>query len=808
MTTLFRTLVLRPLARDPLRTLLTTIAVALGVAIVIGIELAGDAAAGSFESSLTTVLGRTDLEITANGGLDERVIGRLTGLAINARFAPVIETQVLISGSRVAATLYGVDLVELGDSIAVSNALARVLHVDKGSTLALDLPTGKQVFRVERLVDGKDSEFLVLDIATAQHALGRYGKLDRIEVFAAPQDEQAIQAVLPPGAIVNKPGARAEENQRMLHAFRWNLRVLSYISLVVGAFLIYNTISISVVRRRPEIGILRAIGASRGMVLGLFLLEAVMFGLVGAALGVVLGRAMAEGLVGLIASTVNALYVSSKPAPVALTAWGAGSALLVGLAVALLSAFAPAREAMRIAPTEAMARGSRETSFRRHNLRNFAIATLSAIGAYWAGLRDLGYLCCLLSVVSAAFLAPGLTVVVVAILRAPVRRIFGADGLLAARGLTASLGRTSVVVAALATATSVMVSVGIMVGSFRETVVVWLDAQLRADLYIHGPGPSSAGILPPMSPEAPAIVRRIPGVTESDVLTALEIRYEGQRAAFGGGEMEVFRRHCRLRFLEGDCNAILRTLPNADRAIVTQPFSNKHHLRAGDRITIALGSARPTFTIAGVYYDYSNERGWVMVDRSTLHKYLPDQPPTSMSVYVAPGRDATEVARAIKAATVRLGLDVAPNAALRRGAMQIFDRTFAVTWALEGVAIVVAMLGSANSLLALVLDRRREFGLLRYLGAAPEQIRRMVLVEAGLVGMLANLLGVALGFALSLALIFVINVQSFGWTIQFHPPVVMLAGALLLVWCVTIVSGIYPARVAVRVKAMDVVHEE
>jgi putative ABC transport system permease protein len=212
--------------------------------------------------------------------------------------------------------------------------------------------------------------------------------------------------------------------------------------------------------------------------------------------------------------------------------------------------------------------------------------------------------------------------------------------------------------------------------------------------------------------------------------------------------------------------------------------------------------------VAGIYYDYSSDRGFVLVDRSTLLKYLPNQPVTNIAVYVQSGTDATKVRRDLESRLADFPLMIAPNETLRRGAVEVFDRTFAVTYALEAVAIVVAMLGAANSLLALVLDRRREIGLIRYLGAATGQVHRMILMEAGLLGLLAGLLGLALGMALSLVLIYVVNKQSFGWTIQFHPPVLLLAGALLLVWAVTVLAGVYPARFAARLQPIEVVHEE
>jgi putative ABC transport system permease protein len=273
--------------------------------------------------------------------------------------------------------------------------------------------------------------------------------------------------------------------------------------------------------------------------------------------------------------------------------------------------------------------------------------------------------------------------------------------------------------------------------------------------------------------------------------------------------MDIVRRYGRLRFLPGeDRDAILRSLPHHDRAIASEPFANKFHLRAGDRVTVPLGERNVNLTIAGIYYEYSSSQGYLILDRGTLLQYLPGQPATNAAIYLAPGADRESVQHDVQQRTASYGVTVAPNQALRRAAIEIFDRTFAITWALEAVAIVVAMLGAANSLLALVLDRRRELGLLRYLGASAAQVRGMILAEAALLGLLALLLGLALGVALSLLLVFVVNKQSFGWTIQFHPPFTLLAVALLLVWCVTVLAGLYPARVAAHLNPIDVVHDE
>lgn len=823
---LFGELILRPLRRDLTRTILTLLSIALGVAVVIAIELAGDAASGSFESSLIALVGKVDYEITANGGVDERSIAKLASLPVNARFSPVIEQPVLIPGQG-STTLYGIDTIPLmtgsegegtfdpaalEDSAVVSGDLAARLHLKKGDKIL--------GFTIRSIAPDQNNEWIGIDIAAAQRLLNMYGKLDRIEVFLSPGEdgdsvERQIKAAIPPAWEVQTPGARSEENRRMLRAFRWNLRILSYISLLVGAFLIYNTIAVSVVRRRTEIGILRALGTSSRGVLLIFLGEATMLGILGSALGIALGRGLAAALVGMISDTVNALFTTSSPGAITLTPVSILAALFTGTAVAFASALIPAREAARVAPAEAMRRSVVEHETRLHIRRDLIVAGAAATIAIVlcqfgpiAGRPIWGYAATLFAVGATAMAAPAFVMGAIRALRGALKRWGGAPGLIAGRSLVASLARTSVIVTALATAISMMVAVGIMVGSFRETVQVWLESQLRADIYMRAQGPPAAGVFPPIAAPVEKIVEQTPGVAEVDVFHAFEFRYEGARATFGAGKMDIVRRRRSLRFLSGNANEILASLPGQDRAIVTEPFADKHHVRVGEVLQIPLGARTAALTVAGIYYDYSSDQGTVLVDRSTLLKFLPDQPFTNIAVYVKPGADARKVRRDLENRLRNFPLMIAPNEVLRRAAVEVFDRTFAVTYALEAVAIVVAMLGAANSLLALVLDRRREIGLIRYLGAATGQVRRMILMEAGLLGLLAGSLGLGLGMALSLVLIYVVNKQSFGWTIQFHPPALLLAGALLLVWAVTVLAGVYPARFAARLEPADVIHEE
>jgi len=310
-----------------------------------------------------------------------------------------------------------------------------------------------------------------------------------------------------------------------------------------------------------------------------------------------------------------------------------------------------------------------------------------------------------------------------------------------------------------------------MVGSFRQTVVSWMNNQLPADLYLRPAGEPAAGRHPTISVELVEKITRLPGVAAVDRLRAYEINYDGMPATLASVDLRVLRAYRKADFFSGrPKSVVLDQLRGKNNVIVSEPFTYKHKLKTGDTITLALGESRANFQIVDVYYDYASERGYILMDRDVLLKYLPDQTPTNLAVFVAADAQAAEVRKAIQEAAVGHRILIFSDRELRTEAVRIFDRTFAITYALEAVAVVVAVMGIAGALIALVIDRRRELGLLRFLGASSGQLRKMILVEAGLLGLLANLAGFVLGYFLSLLLVFVINKQSFGWTIRFHWP--------------------------------------
>jgi putative ABC transport system permease protein len=491
-------------------------------------------------------------------------------------------------------------------------------------------------------------------------------------------------------------------------------------------------------------------------------------------------------------------------------------ALLMGTSASVLAALSPALEAASVSPREAMARGQREYIARMHKGRDMLIAlglaaagTVCAVLPAIAGKPLFGYLSAILLVAASALAIPAIADGVLKFFAPTLQKLAGVEGLLAARGLSGSLRRTSVLVGALSTAIAMMTAVGVMVGSFRQTVATWMDSQLQADLYLRPAGSPASDQHPTIPNGLADQLAHLPGVAALDRYRGYEISYEGLPATLGAADFRAVQPFRKSAFLSGRAAGVVYSdLLGEDSVVISEPFANKHRLRRGDRITLPMGERRVQFRIVDVSFDYASEAGYVVMDRATLLQYLPDPDPSDLAIYIAPGANIETVRREVGKTIAGHDILIFSNRSLRTEAIRTFDRTFVITYALEAISVIVAVIGIAGALLALVVDRRREFGLLRFLGAATSQIRKLILVEAGLIGLLANLVGFSLGLALSFILIYVINKQSFGWTIQFHWPATVLVGSLVGVFLATILAGLYPAHIAVRLNPIEVVHEE
>jgi putative ABC transport system permease protein len=873
---LYRQFILRALNREKLRSAITVLGISLGVAVAIAIRLANTSALDSFRAATDAVAGETSIQITGTAGrFDEMLLADLGWLRKYGQASPVITGYAMIElGANTSGIsrdtrgpflqVLGVDVLRdrllrryrlvrvnengiepttrellmlLADpqSVVLTERFARRQNISIGNRIVLLIANSRREFVVRGLLldEGParalQGNFALMDIAAAQIAFNRIGLLDRFDLKLKPGldlnvAEAEIESSLPQGLRVTRPETGYGQIEKMIAAFQFNLSALGSIALLVGLFLIYNTVSISVITRREEIGALRAVGASRAMVLSLFLGEALLLTIIGTVIGLGLGMLMASAAVRITATTVETFYIAAAATEtVARQVLGVAEisiAFAVALPLALVAAALPAVEASGVRPIEAMRGAERLARAFKPSRRHLLISLLLFVLAYvftWfdpiAGLPLCGYAAAISLTFGGAFLVPNLLWLASGIGRrrfAPWFRATGIEARLAGSNLRAAIPRVSISVAALAVALAMMVAISIMIGSFRETVSYWVAETMVADIYAGPVSRNGATGEGEISDESISVSRADPQVAAVYPFTTQQLNYQGEAITVGAGDFETFLKHGRLLFKSpADARDRIREAIGRDLVTVNESFSLRFKKRVGDFVELPTASGTHGFTIAAIYYDYSSSRGWVVMDQSTYVRHFPYSRPTSMSLYLKPGADATEVSdRLSRAISGSSQVVFATSGALRQEVMRIFDSTFAITYALEVIAIAIAALGVISTLITLILERRGEIALLCFLGATRHQIRRMIVFEALLIGGVSQIIGVAIGLLLSLVLIYVINVQSFGWTIQFHFPLWFLIQSTLLTLAVTSVAALYPAARAARVEAHRFAREE
>ncbi len=846
--TLFRSLVLGYLWMNRLRSLVTLLAIGLGVALFVAIDLANATAIASFNSNVNIVTSKVNLQVLGEGqSFDERTLLKVMRVPNVVQAAPVIEDSIVVGvrhndpNSGEILRVLGIDLLQPlpdgidvgtksdpygvleGQGAIVSQRVVDRLHAHIGSRFEA-LANGKPIALtvaaiVPRAVSAADSSVVFVDIVTAQELFGKVGTIDRIDAIVLPGKleaaKAALQKVLPPGTRAVEPSTRTDEVRRLLRSFQVNLAAISLITLLVGAFMIYNTVAISVVQRRAEIGTLRAVGAARAQIFAVFLAEGALFGVFGSFIGLVFGYFLAQITVGAVAHTVDSLYVGTHVDRVIYDPLLMLEGLLFGVAVAVISAIAPAVEAASTQPARVI--GSRGFEARMGKLAFLlSLGGLLLLGlAYVAaqappidGLPLFGYASALFIILGASLLVP-LGVIATAHVLQRLAYRFSPAAQLGAANFGGTPRRNSLAVAALAIAVAMIVSVAISVYSLRATVAAWLDQTLIADLFVRPLGVAGDTYDARLPANLPQRVRALPGVAAVDTFRGVEIPFRGSLITLARTDFRTIAQRDWLHVSGGaDAATLARTLPGTTGVIVSAPFAERANLHPGDAIALDTPAGHTSFRIAAIYDDYANDAGTVMLDERTFNRLYHDDSASMFSIYAKPGTDLNALRTRVFRAALPVRLDIASNRDLRAVIFAIFDRTFLITHALNIISITIAVMGVVSTLFALVLERRREIGVLRYLGLTIRSVRQMVLYEAALIGVLGGLFGIGAGMLLGLLLIYVIDRQAFGWPMHLHVPYWSLAESLALVLVAAVLAGIYPAQVAARIATADAVRAE
>ena len=851
---------LRYLLRRPLQSILCILGVALGVAMVIAIDLANGSAARAFELSTETVAGRATHQIVGSGaGLDEAVYRRLKVELGVREAAPVVESYAIaVELDQQPLRVLGVDAFAeapfrsyLGqgnaplrqndltdffvrpDALLIGQETAARYGLRLGDALTLRAGDARRTMRIAGILNPADERsrraldgLAIVDISTAQELFNMAGRLSHIDLIADERTEAGralldrIRAILPPGAAIVKPSARSQSVESLTDAFRLNLTALSLLALVVGMFLIYNTITFSVVQRRPIIGTLRCLGVTQAEVFRQVLLETLLLGAIGGVLGIGLGILLGRGAVGLVSQTINDLYYTVNVRSVDVDPWTLAKGFGLGLAASLLAALAPAYEATSIPPITALRRSAGEQRV-RWLLPRVALAGLVmlAVGAAMLLLSralvvNLGGIFFVL--IGLALASPMATIGLMGALQPLLDRLAGLVGRLSARGVVNAISRTAIAIASLMVAVSVIIGLQSMINSFRTTVESWLDASLTADVYI---APPATGINASNATIAPSVVadfEALPDVSDVTLFRRVSVDFRTADAEYRPASLLAIRsnreRSARtfvwtLRPADG----LWASMAGQDEVQVSEPFANKYGITPqNNRLLLRTDQGERAFQVVAVYYDYASDAGVIVMRHETYRRYWQDAQISSLALYVNPAQvsDLGAFVDQLRRRFAGRDLVISANRELRADALAIFERTFTITGALNLLATVVAFIGVLSALMALQIERTRELGMLRANGMTLRQLWRMTLLETGLMGGTAGLLAMPTGFLLALILVYIINLRSFGWTIRLDLQWETFAQAMLVAVVSALLAAIYPMLRLGKLEIARAIREE
>lgn len=849
MLHLLHQIVLRYLARHKLIGVLDVLSVAIGVAVYLAIQTANHSANRAFRSSIDLIAGKSHLEVRGvSGWIPETWIERVAEHPAVKASTPVLEgyaTAPAIPGRYVH--LLGTDpftntefetvgaLAQMAEGFDLERWLSQpglvIAHPDLALNLGVELGssfvaevdgTKVELTIAGQLPDGVGSSAMaVMDIGWVQELYSNSGRLTSIQVLLHDPSKisdaaESLASILPPDAVVQAPEQRSQQVQRMLDGFQLNITALSMVSILVGVFLIYNSVSASVVRRRREIGILRSTGASPRQVRAVFLAEGLFLGIPGVLLGIPLGTLLASLLIGDVSQTISSHYILVNATEITVASRDVVIAIVYGIGATLVGAYLPALEASRVPPLSALrpnrAVEPKDLPVTRLLIIGLIALLLSALFSWQAltsGPAWISFLACLSLAVGASLATPWIcrwfsywasrwnqgqsqTAMLVR---------------LASDNLGRSLHRSAVTVAALMMAVSMTIGVTVMVSSFRNTIDLWINQAMKADVYVTAASSEVLGFQSFLPSEIVTYLETLPEVTSVETYRQSMIHLQDGTHFMLGAVGNPARKT--LRFIDGEGDRKVDLFAEPGYALATESLALKLDLREESRLTIPTPSGNREFIIAGVYYDYSDDRGKLVVTKEEYEKHWGDDRIHSFSVFLNQPEAADQIHQDLQSRFSHNNeLAIYSNQTIRERIFEVFDQTFAVTYVLRSIAILVAIFGVSLSLATLVMERTRDIGIFRAIGASQSQVRTVYLVEAGFTGLFGSLIGIASGLGMAVILTLVVNKAFFGWTIQLQIPWAEVWATPLWLVPVAILAGLIPASSAAKIEVSEAVRGE
>jgi len=793
------------------RAALSMAGIALGVALGYGVYLVNRAAVEELAASVRAVSGEADLQVRGGrSGFPETLFPKVARLAGVAWVNPVLELEVGVAGSdRGTIRVIGVDALREGlpGLLAPDKVLLAPLAAAALGEQPLRLVVGQHTIELAVAGVGELKGFAALtDISTAQWRLGRLGELNRLDVHltrGADRDRvlNSIQDLLPPGVHVASVDTLEQASGYPSRAYRVNLNVLAMVALFTGGFLVFSAQALETARRRSEHALLRVLGLTAPRLARLCLAEAAILGALGGLAGVALGHGFAILALRYAGADLGAGQFRGIRPHLAFQLIPAVLYVVAGGAVALVGALLPALDAARTPPARALKAGDEQRMFERAGRAWPGLALLAAGAALSQlgpvnGLPLFGYASIGSLLIGAIALMPRVSRWAFEQIPLTSRTSFA----LAVAQLRGAPGQAAVSLAAIVASFSLMAAMAIMVASFRHSLDDWLDAVLPAQLYLRSTHAGDTGYLEPGFEEALRSLREVERVdfTRSGRLIldpsrpALSLLARDRAAS---AFPVVGRRHERR--------------PGEPPLVwVSEAAHDIYGFHPGNTIELPLNGKRVSVTVGGVVRDYARQHGAIAIERADYVALTGDRRVNDAALWLRPDVTPAQAMDAIHALPGSAEIDLASPPEIREVSLRIFDRSFAVTYAMEALAVLVGLFGLSSSLGAIVLARRREFGVLRHLGVTRSQVRAMLAAEGGLLALMGAAAGLVAGAAISLVLVYVVNRQSFNWSMELHPPYFLLLALASTLVVLAIATAVLSGREAMGIGPVRAVRED
>lgn len=874
--------------RHPWQLALAIVGIALGVAVVISIDLAMESSLNAFDQAGKAFSGVATHRIVAgDGGLDEKLYRRLRVDEGIQKLSPVVNGYVFASKQADAGfNLIGIDpfveksfqsiwqirknentsvglltrLITEPNTALISEQTASRLGLNIEDDLTIDTDHGERRLKIIGLLSPNNavseqvlSRLIITDIATAQEVLEMFGRLNSIEVLIDKNQPDAattsadtpslaiakpvpdrllaytpsleiIRNALPGYALLVEAESQSQAMREMTRAFSINLKALGLLSLLVGMFLIYNTMTFLVMQRRRLIGSLRSIGVTRRQIFKLIIGEALLLAAIGTLIGIVLGIALGQGLLYLISGTINAIYFRIDAASLTITPLQLGKGALLGITATLLAVLPPAFEATRISPVTVLVRSQLESGIRRLIKTANLISGVFILGGMALAIGSgksivLGLASIFMLLFGFAMMTPALTLMFMKLIERVFGRLSGILVRLPVRMVSAEISRTGIAIAALMIAVSATIGMDLMIGSFRQTVADWVQTSLRADLYVSLPGEKMPGARAEEDHLLKAKLAELQGVKMlSSVLHTNTAIAKDSVSAEAGAVAEndfikvaVFELNEESRpgfiFKHKTDSKLWDRFEQQQTVIVTEPYAYHQGVKIGDKIRLQTDQGSEPFEVLGIYADYSGDQGHLAMSRRNYQHYWPDLGYSGIGVYAKDGVDLQQLENQINKLLTGQQT-VQSDQAIYKASMAMFEQTFTITETLRWLSAAIAFVGVFSALMALQFERTRQLGILRAIGITSGQLAVLITGETALMGLVAGLIAVPVGYIVAYMLIFVIYQRSFGWTMAFHfNPGVIYQGLALAVIAATL-AGILPALKMAQTKPAEALRSE